>query len=111
MNKIAALAEQYIHESELHLAHIDALIARADKARVARETATDTEALLKRMQADRDRLAQELDGLRRLPPEHGTDVVREGEKLKGVLETLGLQFGKVLGAVLENGKRKGSAAR
>ncbi len=110
MNKTAELAEQYIHESELHLAHIDVLIARAGNAAVEDDSATETQALLGRMQRDRDRLAQELDALRRLPPEHGTDVVREGEKLKGVLATVGLQFEKVLGAVLEHGKRKGSAA-
>jgi hypothetical protein len=110
MNKIAELAEQYIRESELHLAHIDALIARAAKAAAPGEAAAETDALLKRMQRDRDRLAQELEGLRRLPPEHGTEVIREGEKLTGVLQAVGLQFEKVLGAVLEHGKRRGSGA-
>lgn len=110
MNKTAELAEQYIRESEFHLTQIDALIARAGKALVQGEAATETEALLRRMQRDRDRLAQELEGIRRLSPDDGTDVIRRGETLKGVLEAVGLQFEKVLGAIFERDKHKGSAA-
>lgn len=110
MNKIAELAEQYIRESELHLAHLDELIARAAKAPMPGEAATEAEALLERMRRDRDRLAKELDGMRLLSPEDGTDVIKRGENLKGVLEAVGLQFEKVLGAIFERDKRKGSAA-
>ena len=106
MNKIAELAEQYIYESQLHLAHIDALIARAAQAPLQGEAASETEALLQRMRRDRDRLALELDGLRRLPPSGGPDVVTQGENLRGVLATVGLQLEKALGAIFERNERR-----
>ena len=101
MNKIAEMAEQHIRESELHLRHIDELMARARNVPLKGPAATETEALLRKIQLDRDRLAQELDGVRRLSPGDGTDVVQRGETLKGVLETVGVELEKTLAAVFE----------
>ncbi len=101
MNKIAELAEQHIRESELHLRHIDELMVRARKVPLKGASADETEALLRKFQRDRDRFAQELEGVRRLSPGDVTDTVKRGESLKGVLETVGLQLEMALAAIFE----------
>lgn len=105
MNKIADLAEQHIRESESHLRHIDELMAQARKAPLEGTAATEAEALLRKVQLDRDRLAQELDGIRRLATGGGTDVVKRGEGLKGVLAAVGLQLERALAAIFERDGR------
>jgi hypothetical protein len=102
MDKLTQLADQHIRESELRLKHIDELMAKGRSA--AAPTAGETQALLDKLQADRDRLAGELDLIRRLPPATAGDRVQRSEGLKGVLETVGLQLEQALTAVLEQGK-------
>jgi hypothetical protein len=106
MNKIAELAEQHIRESELHLRHIDELMALARQVSLKGAPAAETEALLINVQRDRDRLAQELDGVRRISPKDATEAVKRGESLKGVLETVGLQLEMALAAVFERNEHR-----
>ncbi len=60
--------------------------------------------LLRKIQLDRDRFAQELDEIRRHPPGEEGEVVKRGEGLKGVLETAGLELEKTLAAMFEQDK-------
>lgn len=111
MNMVTELAEQYVYESELHLAHLDALLARATRVPLDGEAQAELEALVKRMQRGRDRLAGELDSLRRFPGPDGSEQLAEEENLSGVFQTVGLQLEKALGAVLEHGRPRRPAAR
>jgi hypothetical protein len=105
MNQFSHLAEQHILESEARLRHIDEWIAkgRASSARDAK-AAAEADPLLARIQADRDRLAGELDALRRQPRGDATDVAR-AEGLRGVLETVGRELEAAMGAIFERGGR------
>ncbi|WP_298828077.1 hypothetical protein [uncultured Piscinibacter sp.] len=104
MNKMIELAEQHILESESRLRHIDELMARARAAPVKKEAATETEALLRQIEADRNKLARELEEIQRLPRGEGSDIVKRGEGLKGLLESVGLQLEHALGAIFERDK-------
>lgn len=104
MDKRIDLVEQHVLESTARLRHIDELMARARTTRSRPETAARTEALLQRIEADRNRLAHELESLRRRPPGEGPDAVVRGEGLKGMLRTVGLELERALGAVFEQGR-------
>lgn len=99
MNTIMELAGQHIRESESHLRHIDELMARAREAARKESVAAQAEALLSRVQPDRDWAAQELEAIRRLPIGDGSEVVKRGEGLKGVMETIGLELEKAVTAI------------
>jgi hypothetical protein len=94
------LTEQHILESESHLRHIDELMTRALGVPVKGTEADHTAALLGQIKRDRDRFALELDEIRRLPPGE-KDVVKRGEGLKGVLETVGLELEKTLASIFD----------
>ena len=104
MDRITDLVEQHIHESESRLRHIDELMAQARAAPLSEPAASNSEALLRRIQLDRDRLARELEDVRRLQPRDRPEVATKGERLKGVLGNLGLELEKALAAVLERGR-------
>ncbi len=104
MDKMKNLAEQHILESASHLRHIDELMTRARTAPLKEGTATRIEALLRQIGADRDKLARELEEIQRLPHGEGSDIVKRGEGLKGLLESVGLQLEQALGAIFERGK-------
>jgi protein-disulfide isomerase-like protein with CxxC motif len=104
MDKMKDLAEQHILESASRLRHIDELMAQARTATLKEETATRTEALLRQIESDRNKLARELEEIQRLPLGDGSDVVKRGEGLKGLLESMGLQLEQVLGAIFERDK-------
>ena len=104
MDKMKDLAEQHILESASHLRHIDELMARARTVPLKEETATRTEALLRQIESDRNKLARELEEIQRLPRGEGSDIVKRGEGLKGLLESVGLQMEQVLGSIFEGDK-------
>jgi hypothetical protein len=104
MDKMRNLAEQHIRESMSHLRHIDELMGRARSIPPTHPMATKTEALLRQIAIDRDRLAQELDDIRRLPERDAPDMVNRGAGLKGLLESVGLQLEEVLAAIFKQDK-------
>jgi hypothetical protein len=104
MDKMKDLVEQHILESASRLRHIDELMARARSAPLKEPTATQTEARLRKIESDRNRLAQELEEIRRLPRGNGSDIVKRTEGLKGLLESVGLQLEQALGAIFEQDK-------
>lgn len=104
MDKMRDLAEQHILESASRLRHIDELMARARSAPLKEEAATRTEALLRQVESDRNKLAQELEEIQRLPRGEGSDIVKRAEGLKGLLESAGLQLEQTLGAIFERDK-------
>lgn len=104
MDKMRDLAEQHILESASRLRHIDELIAQARTAPLKEEAATRTKALLRQVESDRNKLAQELEEIQRLPRGEGSDIVKRGEGLKGMLAAVGLQLEQALGAIFEQDK-------
>ena len=104
MDKMNDLAEQHILESASHLRHIDELMAQARTAPLKVETASRTEALLRQIEADRNKLAQELEDIQRLPRGERSDIVKRGEGLKGLLESVRLQLEQAIGAIFERDK-------
>jgi HPt (histidine-containing phosphotransfer) domain-containing protein len=104
MDNIRDLAEQHILESTSRLRHIDELMARARSASSKEATAGQTEALLRQIDSDRNRLAQELEEIRRLPRDDKSDVVKRAEGLKGMLESIGAQAEQVIAAIFERDK-------
>ncbi|OYY60668.1 MAG: hypothetical protein B7Y51_11390 [Burkholderiales bacterium 28-67-8] len=104
MDKINDLAEQHIRESASRLRNIDELMVRA-RATSKPELAPRTEALLMQIQADRNKLARELEEIQGLPRGEGSEIIKRHEGLNGLLESLGLQVEQVLGAVFERGRR------
>lgn len=104
MDKMMDLAEQHILESASRLRRIDELMARARSAPLPHARAAQAEALLRKLESDRNGLAQELDDIQRLPRGDGSDIVKRGEGLKGLLESVGLQLEQVLGAIFERDK-------
>ena len=99
MNTLIDLAEQHIRESESRLRHIDELMARARQAPTSASALSETAALLQQIQADRDRLAHELEELRRMPHTQASERASRGEGLRGVLEKVGLQLEQALTAI------------
>jgi len=83
------------------LRHIDELIAQARTASLKEEVATRTETLLRHVEVDRNKLAQELEETQRLPRGEGSDIVKRGESLNGLLASVGLQLEQALGAIFE----------
>lgn len=104
MDKMKDLAEQHILESASHLRHIDQLMARARSVPLKEATASRTEALLRQIESDRNKLARELEEIQRLPRSEGSDIVKRGEGLTGLLQAVGLQMEQVLGAIFEQDK-------
>lgn len=101
MDEITKLVEQHIRESESHLKHIDELMGRARLAQTKVPAASEVEARLAQIKRDRDRLAGELDELRRQPRHDWPKLAKRGEGLKGVLQAVGLQLEKILAAVFQ----------
>jgi hypothetical protein len=98
------LAEQHILESESHLRHIDELMVRAREVPLKGTVSDETAALLARIKLDRDRFTQELDEIRRLPARERSEVLKRAEGLKGVLENVGLELEKTLGAIFDQNR-------
>ena len=103
------LTEQHILESESHLRHIDELMVRARGVSLKGANGVETTELLRKIQLDRDRFAQELDEIRRLPPGEESEVVQRGDGLKGVLETVGLELEKTLAAMFDQDKHQAAS--
>ena len=82
------------------------MMARARTASLQATVPTQTEALLQQIEADRNKLAGELEVIQRLPRGDGSDIVQRGEGLKGMLEAVGLQLEQVLGAVFRQEKSR-----
>jgi hypothetical protein len=99
------LVEQHILESTARLRHIDEAMNQARQTAASDAAAGETDALLARIQADRDLLARTIDELRRLPRGDDAGLAERAAGLKGVLESVGLQLEQALTAVLEPGKR------
>lgn len=99
MNEIIRLAEQHIRESESRLLHIDEVMKQSEQSHSDGMLAPDLEAQLQKIRSDRDGAAQELAAIRQQPVEDWSHVAKRGEKLKGVLETIGSQLEAALGAV------------
>ena len=99
MDEITKLVELHIRESESHLLYIDELMERARVAHAKNPVAPDVEERLAQIKRDRDRLAGELDEMRRQPVHDWPKQAKRGEGLKGVLKAVGLQLEQVLAAV------------
>jgi hypothetical protein len=104
MDSMNDLAEQHILESASRLRHIDAMAARTRIAAAKDEKAAETDALLGQIEQDRDRFAQELQAIRRLPRGEGSDRITRGEGVKGLLESVARQLEQLLMAVLERNR-------
>lgn len=100
MDKMIELSEQHILESASRLRHIDELIHRVRQNPLKEPVSTESQGLFSEIQLNRDKLAQELEELRRLPPGGSPEFVNRAAGLKGALETVGLQLEQVLTAVL-----------
>ena len=100
MDRMLDLVEQHILESASRLRHIDELMAKA-RTPTKPATGAETAALLKQIEADRDKLAQLLEELRRLLRSESPEAVKRGEGLKGLMESVGLQLEKVLATIFE----------
>jgi hypothetical protein len=98
------LAEQHILQSESHLRHIDELMVRAREVPLKGTASDETAALLARIKLDHDRFTQELDEIRRLPARERSEVLKRAEGLKGVLENVGLELEKTLGAIFDQNR-------
>lgn len=96
MSAIDHLVEQHILESESHMHHIDELLAKARAARANAAVAPQQEAQLQRFEKDHDRLAGELEALRK---SSAPDAVERSKGLKAVLQKIGLELEKTLTAV------------
>lgn len=101
MDEITKLAEQHIRESESHLRHIDELMERARQAQAQIAAAEGLEERLTQIRRDRDRLASELDDMRKQPVDDWPKLAKRGEGLKGVLQAVGIQLEKILAAVFQ----------
>ncbi len=101
MSTLIELAEQHIRESESRLQHIDELMVKASQTPMEGPATGKTEALLRQIRIDRDRLAKDLDDLRSHPMGDGSEVVRRGEGLKDLCKAVGLQLEKALTAIFE----------
>jgi len=73
------------------LRHIDELMAWARSAPLKEESASRTEALLRQIESDRNKLAQELEEILGLPRGEGSIVMR-ADGLKGLLESVGCNW-------------------
>lgn len=104
MDKMKDLVEQHILQSVSHLRHIDELMAKARTAALTQEAAARAEALLRQTESDRNKLAQELQEIQRLPSGEGSETVKKAEGLRGLLASVGLQLEQALGAIFEQGK-------
>lgn len=104
MDKAMELAEQHILEATSRLRHIDEAMARARSAPLDEARRSQTDLLLQQIEADRNRLAGELEALRRLPRHAGSDILARGEGLKGMLEATGRQMEQVLAAIFDRGR-------
>jgi hypothetical protein len=99
------LAEQHILQSESHLRHIDELMVRAREVPLKGTASDETAALLARIKLDHDRFTQELDEIRcLLPARERSEVLKRAEGLKGVLENVGLELEKTLGAIFDQNR-------
>ncbi len=105
MNALNALAQQHILESEARLLHIDELTARSRRGSTKAIDVLLEQAQVHRIQADRDRLALELEGLRVMPRTDTPEVVGRAKGLTSALANVGLELEKALAAVLETGHR------
>ena len=104
MDKAMELAEQHILEATSRLRHIDEAMARARSVPLDAAKRSETDLLLRQIELDRDRLASELEAIRRLPRDAGSDVVARGEGLKGMLEATGKQMEQVLATIFDRGR-------
>lgn len=101
MDEITKLVEQHIRESESHLLHIDELMGRALQAHARTPADSVVETQLERIKQDRDRLAGELDAMRKQPRHEWPKLAKRGVGVKGVLQGIGLQLEKILAAVFQ----------
>jgi hypothetical protein len=104
MTKEIDLVEQHILESNSRLRHIDAAMARARSVPMPVVRLGETDLLLKQIEADRNRLAAELEEFKRAPRDAGSDVVARAAGLNGMLKATGRQMEQVLAAIFDKGQ-------
>lgn len=106
MSTLNELVEQHIRESEARLKHIDEMMAQGRNAPTqGADTPNELDALLDRLQSQRDRLAAELEQIRNLPVSAHEDAKTRSQGVKGLLDAIGLQLERVLTAIFEQDKR------
>lgn len=103
MTTLNALAQQHILESEARLLHIDEHMARSRQGSTKAFDILLEHAQVHWIEADRDRLARELESLRVMSLTDTPEVVGRVKGLSSALETVGLELKKALAAVLETG--------
>jgi len=100
MQSTSGLVEKHIRESEARLRHIDELMTRSShRGHISSNSVQD---LLSHTRESREKLAAELEGLRR-ESAIGVDqaMVRRSERLTSLLEAIGRQFEKALAGVFD----------
>lgn len=97
MNQVDRLVEQHFLESELHLRHIDELMAKAQVARISKRVSSEHEGQLSRLEQEHARVVGELHALRAKPAT--PDDVERSKGLTGMLQTIGLELEKALTAI------------
>lgn len=105
MRSIDSLAEQHILESESRLRHIDELLVKARQPFLSAPAASELRTLLSQVSANRARLGQELEEVRRAFVQ-GSDsrTAQRGQSLKSSLEEVGIELERALMAII--GSRK-----
>ena len=101
MSTASHLVEQHVQESAARLRHVDELMDRARRATQQRAAPASMEAVLQRIQAERDHLARELEAIRGLPAAEASEAARRGQGLQGTLGAIGLELEKALTSVLD----------
>jgi hypothetical protein len=101
MDRLEYLVDQHVREFDLHLRHVDHLLASVRKASVDNGAPPATGELLRRIEAHRAALAQEFGHFRRAPPEDLEQALTLGQRLSSALESLGHELEKTLAAVLD----------
>ncbi|HRK56622.1 MAG TPA: hypothetical protein PLQ67_03760 [Burkholderiaceae bacterium] len=106
MSTLNELAEQHIRESEARLKRIDEMMAQGRNAPArSADKPNELDALLDRLQSERDLLAAELAHIRSLPLSAHEEAKTRSQGVRGLLDAIGLQLERVLTAIFEQDKR------
>ena len=102
MKNVDHLVEQHIRQSESHLRHIDELMERMRSKTATGRVPPEVGARLLQLRAERDQVAQEFDECRKQSAVDAPGAIAQAERVKGVLETIGLELEKAITAVLDH---------
>jgi hypothetical protein len=102
MKSIDSLVEQHIRESDSHLRHIDALVAKAARPQSRVDRSADVTALLVEIKTTRDRLSRDMEEIRGHVSAHDQQKrAKSALGLKSVLKATGEEYEKTLAAIFD----------